>query len=401
VTLGEKSSAYIKVAPISLALLWATFAFLVKTVIATGLHLYSLVSGFEGFYPLASGADDRFYHWAAVSLVQSGTPENLPNAYPYLLAWIYQFVGPSLMWGKIVNVLLSSIAVYYGVLLAYELSRAKARLWRLSSAPNLAGLLLVAYPSGLFYGGQLLKDPAVLALGMASLYWSAKLLWKPRLRETIFLVIGLVGLYQFRGYASVALLGALSVYALTQIWRRPLYVALVALIAVLVPIALGWGPLGLKYLAPLLNPEKISHIREEVYSIGGSAVDISLDFSNPIAFLISYAYSFATVLLGPLPWQVKSPIVAIALVEAVPMWFLLATVWLRNSFRCADRRATFLVIFVLIYIGGLALISDNIGANTRLRLLPWSTLLVWIALQLEIQLERRRKHAPPLPHHSR
>ena len=296
---------------------------------------------------------------------------------------------------------LSSIAVYYGVLLAYELSRAKARLWRLSSAPNLAGLLLVAYPSGLFYGGQLLKDPAVLALGMASLYWSAKLLWKPRLRETIFLVIGLVGLYQFRGYASVALLGALSVYALTQIWRRPLYVALVALIAVLVPIALGWGPLGLKYLAPLLNPEKISHIREEVYSIGGSAVDISLDFSNPIAFLISYAYSFATVLLGPLPWQVKSPIVAIALVEAVPMWFLLATVWLRNSFRCADRRATFLVIFVLIYIGGLALISDNIGANTRLRLLPWSTLLVWIALQLEIQLERRRKHAPPLPHHSR
>lgn len=50
-TLGEKSSAYIKVAPISLALLWATFAFLVKTVIATGLHLYSLVSGFEDFIP--------------------------------------------------------------------------------------------------------------------------------------------------------------------------------------------------------------------------------------------------------------------------------------------------------------------------------------------------------------
>ncbi len=358
------------------------FAFLVRLVIALGVHIYSLLAGFEGFYPLASGADDRFYYWAAISLLWSQPVENLPNIYPSFLSLVYQLVGPTVLGGKLVNVFFGSIAVYYGVLLAYELSN-KDRPLRLFSAPNLAGLFLTIYPSSLFYSGQLLKDPIILALGSACLFWFAKLLRKPRMQEVALLLAGLLGLYLFRGYASVALLLAFTLYSLAKAWKKPFYLVLTFIIAFFAPISFGWGPLGLGYLGPLLQPEKLSKIREEAYSIGGSAADIALDFSNPIVFLITYAYSFVTALLGPLPWQVKSPLVAVAFIEAVPIWVLLILALIRRPVLSRDPRILFLLIFVLIYIGGLALVSDNIGANTRLRMLPWSALLVFLALRLE------------------
>jgi hypothetical protein len=53
------------------------------------IHLYSLESGFEGFYPLASGHDDVAY-WAISDSIQNGEVfDDVPNFYPFILAILF------------------------------------------------------------------------------------------------------------------------------------------------------------------------------------------------------------------------------------------------------------------------------------------------------------------------
>jgi len=378
-------------------LFWFLIALNLRLLLMLALHLYSVQAGFEGFYPLGSGSDDRYYHYTAIRLVMGEEVDGLPNVYPLVLAWLYSLFGPHLMVGKLVNVFLSSLSVYYGVRIAAFLESDKRRPLSFSRASNLAGLFLTIYPSSVFYATQLLKDPFILFLGTASLYWGLIITRKPRLRESILLLLSVAALFFFRGYAAVSFLLAFIFYYLVGRKVFSLQRAFVGLLLVVIlPMLLGYGPAGFDYLLPLLEKERLTQFREEAYSTGGSAADISLDFSNPLGFLFSYGYSFVTVLLGPLPWQVKSAVVAIALLEAVPFWFLLfLALGKRNQIA---KEALLLLLFSLIYLGGVALFSDNIGANTRLRLLPWSVLLIYLALRFG-----RGAYAttPSLSHHPR
>ena len=167
-------------------------------------------------------------------------------------------------------------------------------------------------------------------------------------------------------------------------------------VAIAVPWAMGFGPLGLGYLGPLLNPERLSQFREQVYGVGGSSLGLVLDPARPLAFALGWMYSFVTVLLGPFPWQINSLLEAVALGEALVMW-LLAIFWLPGVMRLLYRPsfAEIPLFFGLVLAGGVALFSDNIGANTRLRLLIWASLMVYAALRIG------GRHAHSLSHHPR
>jgi len=363
------------------AVFWFLAALVVRFCVAVLVHVYSIGAGFEGFYPLESGHDDRFYFETATQIAEGYEPGALPSVYPLILGYMFRWFGADLLLGKLINSVLGAFSVMLGVLLAERLRPWRGHPWALKRSGHLAGFLLTLYPSSLFYSTQLLKDPSILVLGMWLLYIFVVLYNKARFSYTLVaaLVSGLLLL--FRPYAAVALWLAFGVFVLLK--RRSIRtLVLVAGLAAVVPWVLGLGPFALSYLSPLLNPEQISEFRTEVYGIGGSSLGVSLEPSNPLAFILGWLYSVVTVLLGPFPWQVKSPVTALALGEASLMWILLlrAKPSLRSLLRPSLEELP--LVSALVLAGVIGLFSDNVGANTRLRLLAWSLMFVYIAARV-------------------
>ncbi len=52
----------------------------------------------------------------------------------------------------------------------------------------------------------------------------------------------------------------------------------------------------------------------------------------------------------------------------------------KNIFLRRLEKEQILILVSLLLIGAIALYSDNMGANTRLRILPWSAFLLYVAL---------------------
>lgn len=375
---------------------WFWISLGVRVIAAILIHLYSLTLGFGGYYPLLSGADDWNYFNLA-SRVHDGLPIGyVDSSYPYILAAFFHLVGgPDLLVGKLFNVLAGAITVALGVRIVDELSRGRMSKRLAKRSANIGGALLCFYPSLLWYSTQLVKDPLLVMLGMGAILFQIQFLKRAK-PETIFAwVLCMVGLFSLRPYAALAIF--ISLLAWVMRFKRRLILPALVLIA-LVPRAVGKGFFGVGVVAPFLDAEKVSSFRAEGYSVGGSAVGITINYSNPVLFAVTYSYSYATAMFGPLPWQIKGAAPLVALPEAIGMWTLFS-LWLGGTKRALFRsrrekrghltraerevrRELLLMLFCLILIGIIAIFSDNIGANTRLRLLPWSAFLLFAAPRL-------------------
>ncbi|MBT9173923.1 MAG: hypothetical protein DDT21_02330 [Syntrophomonadaceae bacterium] len=368
------------------ALLWLLVALAVRLLAGTALHLYSRAGGLEGFYPLASGGDDRVFWDQAQSLLAGVTPERIFCPYPYVLAALFSLVGPSLVAGKLLNIVVGSLTVSMGVLIARELTAGRPYNWRdLRHPVNLTGLLLTLYPSAVFHSTQLLRDSLLVFFGIVSIYFALRIIRGDRgVRSWFGYALALFLFYAFRPYAAFALAAGFTLYLLY--YRHTIASVLVSLFGALAaPWLAGWGPFAWRYVVSAVTPAAVESFREEVYAIGGSAIGVTVDFTSIHGFLWTYAYSFLTAMFGPFVWQVRSPVVAIGLVESVPL-LLLAPVWGKGIWRLLRRRsgeAGFLLFFSLLLIGAIALFSANIGANVRLRLLPWIVFLIYAAVSRE------------------
>jgi hypothetical protein len=372
------------------ALYWFLMALGVRLVAGIVIHLYSLASGYGGFYPLASGADDVTY-WDLTQRIYAGLDVPfVANDYPFVLARFYHLVGgPDLFVGKLLNIFAGALTVWFGVLLVQELTRKGFAVEARRRAVRWAGLLLTFYPSLLWYSTQLVKDPLLVLAGMAALYFQVCLLRRFQPLLVVGWLVSFAGLFPFRPYAAAALALSLLIYMLRfkPKWLVPAFVIMAVL-----PYLLGKGWFGLASIQNVaVNADTIAQFRQSSYSIGGSSAGITINYSNPILFLLTYSYSFVTAMFGPFPWQIKAVGQAVALPEAMMMWALFP-VWLRGvrdlrrrvkpGTGTSSRREVALLLFSLVLIGVIAVFSDNIGANTRLRLLPWSAFLLYASLKM-------------------
>ena len=366
-----------------IALRWFAIALLVRLLVGAVADLYSILRGFDGFYPLVSGHDDRAYWSYATQLNQGEAVLWTPSSYPYALAALFFLTGPSLVAGKLLNVLAGALTVYVGVRLAQWLAarRAPADARDAVVAGHWAGALLTFYPSLLFYSTQLVKDPLLILAGLLALSLALRFFRRPHLLAASLGVVALGGMFLLRPYAALAL--AISLFGFI-LWLRRRWIAPALVLAAVAPVVVGWGVFGSAYLTRMLNPAFLTSFREGTYSIGGSAAGIRLDFSNPFALLTSYSYSFATAMFGPFPWQLGSAVQLVALPEALVLWALFP-LWALGLWRLVRGRLgdeALLLIFSLVLIGAVALFSDNIGANTRLRMLPWAAFFIFVSLSL-------------------
>ena len=367
---------------------WFLTAWAVRLVACLVIHLYSLAAGYGGFYPLASGADDTTYFPLAELIYQGGEIPFVANDYPYFLAAFYRLTGgPDLLVGQLLNVFMGALTVWFGVLLIQELTREGYDLKTRKRAIWWTGALLTFYPSLLWYSTQLVKDPPIVLAGMATLYFQTCLLRQMRPVWVLGWMISFAALFPFRPYAAVAIALALLIYVLRF---KPKWLIPAVLIIGVLPYLLGRGWFGLSSLQNvMISTESVAAFRQTGYSTGGSSAGITINYSNPVAFLSTYSYSFATAMFGPFPWQIRAVGQAVALPEAIGMWALFP-IWARGVWGLRRRgksgvrvrREVLLLLFSLVLIGAIAIFSDNIGANTRLRLLPWAAFFIYASLKM-------------------
>ncbi len=390
------------------AIVWASVAFGVRVATAIALHIYSVEAGYQGFVPLESGADDRYYFETGAALAAGADVDvtMLPNIYPYLLAALFRVTGPDLMAAKLLNVMISALGVYFGVLAA----RIVARTSRLThyeerKVANISGALLAFYPASVFYSGQLVKDTIIQALSLCLLVALLHMFTSrrhARLASALVAIVGLVLLFWLRGYLAVALLAASGIYVIAS-RSRPGWKLGVLLGIVVLPYVVGFGPLSLSALSRWLDPEWLADWRANVYGIGRSSLGIWLTPGDPVGFLMGWAYSFISILLGPLPWQVSSSTVAIGLLDSFAAWVTMAVLlgqlppFGSRLLKLKLQPGDLVFLFALILAGGIALFSDNLGANIRLRLPVLSALYVYVSPMLRgiIQVPRLRSRSSP------
>ncbi|MCL6444679.1 MAG: hypothetical protein K6T83_14705 [Alicyclobacillus sp.] len=354
-------------------------------------HLWSVSSGMNGFYPLSSGADDRYYFQQASDFASGAYIDlsMMPNIYPIVLGWLYTLTVPSLFLGQSFNVIVGALTVVVGVAVAIELTTfSRYSLRDIRHPVNVTGLLLSLYPGHVFYSTQLLKDPMLDFLGLFSVYLAILALRRKGNHGFIlwgFWIMIVIAMYFWRGYTVYALLAAVAC-----LWFLKLNVNRSAKIGFIIasfismavlPYVVGYGWFASEEIIGFLR--RMADFRREVYSIGGSAIGIVLDPHRPAQFVAGWFYSFLTVWLGPFPWQIRSVVHLTALPEAIMMWILFPFVvraikqWRRNP----SDPAHLLLFFSVILMSGIALFSDNVGANTRLRLLPWMTIMIYVAVE--------------------
>jgi hypothetical protein len=384
---------------VGLACFWAVVAALIGITFNLAMHVLSHQLGFQGFAPLASFNDDKLYWGLSQKIQEENGPSSIIHIYPVLLAGLFDLFGRHLFLGKAFNTIAYATTVFFGVLAAREVS-----LWKqlptkeVNLTCHLVGMLFSFYPSQLFYSTQLFKDPPLVCAGIANFYFTILLLkgGTKNIGAWVGWVLSLGLLYNLRPYAAISLILGVLAY-LVFVWKtKPFRKLLVtgsalAILAVL-PMFFGLGLFASDYLAPWLNPEKISELREGGYSAAGSSSDITIDYSNPLLFLITFALSFGTTLLGPFLWQVRSIVQIVALPEA-----LIASAFIVRLITMKHRKTISLnpveripLLCCLLSVGFIALFSDNIGATSRLRMLAWDLLFIYIAVSIaSYRLQKR------------
>ena len=369
-----------------LPLAWFLIALTVFFCSAVAVHFYSIVAGFHGFFPIAAGNDDGLYWQVSGILAGGGSPPWVPNSYPVVLALIYRILAPDLFLGKVFSVLAGTLSVYVAVLLASSFPGGERYTTRdLRHPGNITGILLVCYPSLLFYSTQLVRDSYIVLCGVVAVYAAFQISQRPHFQYVALVVAALALEYALRPYAAISIatgLGLSLVFGARVPWRGRIGIAAAFLfLAGLVPLVAGKGLFAFNYIRPLLDPTVVSRFRELSYSTGGGAVGISINYSSPVGFVFSYGYSLLTLLVGPFAWQIHSIGQVVAMPEAIAMTILSITIFMSLKRKGKlDRRLFVLLLPALVLLMVMAVFADNTGTNTRLRILPWILLVIVFAV---------------------
>jgi hypothetical protein len=353
-----------------------------RLIVCLAIHWYSVTHGFEGFMPLQNSGDDRNYFAYA-----TGITTNYGHAYAVFLEHLFSLSGPSILIGKIINSCAASISITIGAAASFALSGDLG--YRESrKAMRRAALILSLYPAELFYTSQLLKDATILLSGNLIVYLAILIPeFRTILVRLILVVMAMASLFvlaDFRPYAAAGIIAGVIAYWVYQLEARRenkiAGIALLLAVLAIAPIFLGLG-FAANNLWAKTDLSSFEEFRSRNYGSQGSSLGLDLNPSHPAKFIPNYIYSMATFSLGPFPWQLVSASVIVSLPEAVAMWFLIPRFRksIRKSWTQVKLPLTLPIFCSLSLIAITALIGDNIGTNTRLRMLPWNLAIVHLA----------------------
>jgi hypothetical protein len=242
-------------------------------------------------------------------------------------------------------------------------------------------MLMTLYPSVVLYSAMLTRDTFLLFFGLLAAFFIVKLYQTRAVRWLIVLLPVLYAFYDLRGYALVATLGGTAFFIICRMnllavaFRRPVLSGVVVL-------GLCFGiAYGMRQYSSYFDP-KILEAQRSTYS-GGSSAGLSLNYSSPVSFLVSYAINTVYVVVSPLPWQVSKPQHALGLLESIPLivFFPMLLAGFADIFRRRAHPASLLVAIAVFQVLAFGLLSDNAGSNARLRIMACALFIVYAAVK--------------------
>lgn len=328
--------------------------------------------------------------------------------FPVLVGGIYAFTVPDMLIGQLFNAWLTALIVIVTYLTVIEIGGS-------NKGAFLVGLLVTFYPSLLFFGSLLLKDPLVVLLALTGLLLTIKLIKNFSWGKFIIFYLALAGLFHFRFYIGYAVaftfIFCLLLFSNLALRKRLVYmIIIIPLLGFLPQICANQGYGGLKTFQDFLNPRVVTYYKEVVYAPStsgpstpepsvpepsttktqappgqnvGFSFAIKAGFDNPFTFLVNYFKSFLYTLFGPFPWQIKYKRHLFTLLETIPWYFLFFFI-VKGAIRSFKRNKFIfpLIISSLIILGVLSLFISNFGIITRIRIPAFIALLCFIPFSL-------------------
>lgn len=359
-------------------------AFLVRAILAVGLHAANFLKGYHGIsgddllYTVKSLAiawrwEGKPYGWVAD--LAGGSIKFGTNPYSYLVAAYYALFGFHPVAAKLINGILGAFIGWFAYLAAREMFDARA-----------ARIALVAvsfYPSLIRWSVANLKDPLIIAIFMVSVYF---LIITVRRRIKVWQLMAFsAGLYVMSFFTPVlyaillaggaALAAGLRVVSAIRPWRLRAVIVLLALLA---------AGAGLWYVmqsdpAPLITvlyrcEEQQGMIARADYSgyrLYPARFMACLNAGVvPPAMLAAVAFRGAVnFMLTPFPWQLTTPERLLSLPQML-VWYMALFFALLGFFRLAARQPGVALLVGCVVCTGIvasSLAEGNIGAAFRHR----------------------------------
>ncbi|MDP2910244.1 MAG: glycosyltransferase family 39 protein [bacterium] len=400
-------------------------------IIALIIHLGTvLFIYYFNFQPLSGGTGGYTYcHLLAVKIAENfrggnfsfeGIPyyetgDYIYRFYPLIIGSLYAVTMPEMLIGQIFQVWLAVLFVLFTYLIVKEIGGSNKQAF-------LIGLIVNIYPSYLFYGSLLLKDALVASLALSGLLFCLKLIKKFSWKNFIVFYLILAGLFNFRFYIAYALLFPfifcyLFVFNL-NLRKKIIYaIIIIPLLGFLPEILLNQGFMGINVFNTSFSEENISFYQQKAYDplaqtnpenqevVKDALLDrvsstpstpstslfgyestwkrekVSLK-ESPFNFLVNYLKYFSYILFGPLPWQMKTPVHFVALLETIP-WYLLFLFIIKGiyqSIRSRNKLVLPIILFSLLVLGAITVFINNFGIITRIRIPAFAALLCLIPL---------------------
>ncbi len=330
------------------------------------LQLAAVAGHSGGLSPFSFGGDDGAYYQKTALQIADGFGTRSVNPFPSAIGFLMNVFGVrSLYPFKWIGVLCSLGAAF--ALGGFVRSEPTRRL----NGRHVSVLALGLSPSLAFYSTNSLTRDVWIILGFLGASLSFASIVRSRALQPLTLVFGFlcfILVSMLRPYAGIAILMGASAWIVLGNFRG---------LSRLVVVVVGLGALAVLHARILAQLNTLATLRDTTYSIGGSSVGISLSSGSPLSRAVGYLYSFLFNLAGPLPWQIRSPVLVVSfLFDSLPVIAAVYVIARRRS--TLEPWARGLLMIAFSYLALVAIFNDNLGAAGRLRL-PATSLLVLIA----------------------
>jgi hypothetical protein len=358
-------------------------AFFVRASAVVITHSLSILLGYEGF---AYRGDDPLYQRLATEIATLLGQGRISEAfhytdffYPKVLAGLYLLSGPNLLVGKALNAWIGSLTP----ILAYRIMQ---QVGINSRKAFFAGLIIALYPSHIYHSSQLFKDPLTITAALAAVFLVLALFDRFKLTYVIQVIIWFIILLQLRYYFAIIFLISVLISSVLRLhYKKGVRLVLIGLM--LLGLGFTMERLGVGFFSAqvlkTLNPEFLAVLREADYSWGGGAIGVRIDFFNPFGFLQTYIVSLIYLLFAPFPWYaMRGPQWMMAVIETL-VWYSIFPFVFKGAIKGIGKpKVCMLVVFGLGMLATIALFADNVGAITRLRMLPFILFIIVSASEL-------------------
>lgn len=395
------------------------------------LHIIiAILIYYTNFQPLGPG-DFVWYQEIAEQIFQRIYQGNFSlqgmvylHYYPVLMGIIYSFTAPKMIVSQLFSAWLLAVSVLMIYFIVLKVGGSK-------KSGFLAGLLVLAYPSYIYFGSLMLKDTLIVPLVLFALLLQIKMFKDFTAIKFLMFFTVLVAVTHLRFYIGLALIFS---FIICWVWlssfkwtERFIYGITFIFLLGFVPQILGYGYYGSVPLLGYLNKKTITTYREVYYapkqeesknnvlmsgSCGfvknsgslkvpdsklvegenpseckksanadfgtGSSFVVSTGFDSPFSFIKNYMESFIYAFLGPFPWQFQNKKYFLFLAETIPWYlFLILVIYeIYKSVKSFGFLKTFnkgkfvipILLFGLMTIGALSLFINNFGIIIRIRM---------------------------------